>query len=148
MLVSLPACWGHSRAFIRGVIGGPIDADDADADGSCRDELEKRIGSREAEEIWIDVEQLHRPPDHADAIANHAFRDRVAIEQEQGDRTFLDRGSFSVRCETSRGQEYSMVVIALDRTAELIDLGTTDWICLHLAWNVDLIDTTPWRKSP
>ena len=48
---------------------------------SVRQRLEEPIRSRKTKELWIQVEELHRATNHADSIADHAFRDRVSVKQ-------------------------------------------------------------------
>ena len=62
--------------------------------GSCSDTIqwvertrtfcgsEEIAGSWELEELRIEVEELHGPTNDANTIANHAFGDVIAIEQQ------------------------------------------------------------------
>ncbi len=83
---------------------------------------------REIEEFRINIEKLDWPTDHADTIANHAFGDGVAVEEQERDRTFPDRCGLSVRGKAARRQKHSMIVVALNRPAKFVDLRSAHWI--------------------
>lgn len=97
IFVFLAVCRPAFTPFEGDVLVGEVYADEGDADGIGfptfgispyaflsspeRDRLKKPICSREAKELWIQVEKLHRPTNDTDSIADHAFCDRIAVKQ-------------------------------------------------------------------
>ncbi len=86
--------------------------------------LEHRVGSREVEELRIDIEQLNGSVHHADAVADHAFRDSHHRRAVEGDGIFLYRRCFSVGREAAGREKHAVIVVPLYCTAEFIDFRT------------------------
>ena len=84
---------------------------------------QKSVSVRETKEFRIDVEQLNRATNDANAVSDHAFCDGVAVEQQERNRTLFDRCRLGVRRKPARCQENTVIVIALDRATKLVDFG-------------------------
>ncbi len=79
------------------------------------------------EEVGVDVIEEKRLAHDSEIALNQQFRDRVAIEEEDGNGPLLVGSLLCVPREAARGQENAVVVVPLNRASELVDFRSPDW---------------------
>src|SRR5262249_27648993 len=86
------------------------------------------LGLFKFKKICCNFVQVNGLAHYTDPTIQHQFGYRVAVEQYDADRTFSEGRIPRFSSEATRSYKYSMVVLALNRSAQPIDIWATDGI--------------------